>query len=716
MATLSGHSQPQPVPQIERKAHAGGLNDPAVKKLLERLDEAFKLDRDEKDKYVTTKYAAPTVEDGDDTEMDDDGEADEEEETEEDRKEQEERDEFLRQGAERALNLPAKAIVEMPEDVARIAEQACCSLRDVWREGVPSDMATSFKKTNQAITEMNKVAGRPLDAHQIPYTMLTSLIPEVRKHAVRWGLSKIRKDLKTQNAYSKETTMTVANMLDGLAPTGLSWKLLVTEPVASILLEISREGAPLLSNGVAEKVVTYIQRDWELASAAQHKIAQQAEKPLRNLFKCLDQKKLSDAKEEWKAVDRINSDLVQYNRSLGLGETAKNTLLPVNQLKLCLGPQNSLALTDKRQTIAKQLSTFGYAALAQAAVPEGVVVEEIVLTPAAQKTLEMITPRLLKYRDPEPGEESEPAATSDESSSSGASAGSTSEEPLFCDSDTTQDGTLPDTPSQATHAERPQTPEKPPQSVQTTSKDYTVPGHPNRADPQPGGKPFQSAWTGLRTSAVPGPVFHNGITVLGKVTEVQATGREGYRAIVNVGTDNIPVYRILPGASFGRGTCAELYKTRAAKKTEGIKTRTAIEVRAVKAIVEVESNVKHRTREPITKFLVAWKSAGEDTWVTRSDMITLCGREYEERTRAGLLEIWHSNRLYLEEMKKKGLHPETEEPLRNDQKDSTPWLFDHVNTETSREKSSKKSGREQQTAVEPPVEPPVESKKFGNAK
>jgi len=520
MATLSGHSQPQPVPQIERKAHAGGFNDPAVKKLLERLDEAFKLDRDEKDKYVTAKYAAPTVEDGDDTEMDDDGEADEEEETEEDRKEQEERDEFLRQGADRALNLPAKAIVEMPEDVARIAEQACCSLRDVWREGVPSDMATSFKKTNQAITEMNKVAGRPLDAHQIPYTMLTSLIPEVRNHAVRWGLSKIRKDLKTQNAYSKETTMTVANMLDGLAPTGLSWKLLVTEPVASILLEISREGAPLLSNGVAEMVVTYIQRDWELASAAQHKIAQQAEKPLRNLFKCLDQKKLSDAKEEWKAVDRINSDLVQYNRSLGLGETAKNTLLPVNQLKLCLGPQNSLALTDKRQTIAKQLSTFGYAALAQAAAPEGVVVEEIVLTPAAQKNLEMITPRLLEYRDREPGESAEPAPTSGESSSSGSSAGSTSEEPLFCDSDTTQDGTLPDAPPHATHAGRPQSPGKTSQSVQTTSKDYTVPGRPNRADPQAGEKPFEPAWTGLRTSAVPGPVFHNDITVLGKITEV----------------------------------------------------------------------------------------------------------------------------------------------------------------------------------------------------
>jgi len=502
--------------------------------------------------------------------------------------------------------------------------------------------------------------------------------------------------------HSRDTTCRIATLLHTLASTGLSWKLLVTDAVGAILFEVLQEGAPLMGAGVVKTVIEYMNRDWMIASAAQNAIALKAEEPLRKLFKAIEDKRPNrEAHEQFLVVGAVNQGLKQFN--LQISDVKANAVLPMNELKYCVqnfrNPENEVVRC--RQVIAKRLSTFGFKELAQAAVGEGVVVEDIVSDAEDQGTLERLIPRLTDYTDLNNAEES-----SDESSSSGPSAGSTSETNYglgihYTDSDS--NSSAPDHASAVIDKQ----PIQRSADSQTEGKSSVA-----SADFQTGAKAGQSTRTGLRASAVPGPVFQNGITVLGKVTEVQAVG-EGYRAIVNVGTDNIPVYRILPGASFGRGTCNELYETHAAKQTDGIKQRKGSDVRLIKAIVEVETNLERRTREPITKFLVAWKSLGEDTWVLRSDMIGMCGREYEERTRVGLLKDWHHNLEYLKEMKHKGLHPETGKPLREDEKDITPWLFDHFNAKTSSEKLSKKSGRQQQHAA---AEPPVESIRFGQTK
>jgi hypothetical protein len=92
------------------------------------------------------------------------------------------------------------------------------------------------------------------------------------------------------------------------------------------------------------------------------------------------------------------------------------------------------------------------------------------------------------------------------------------------------------------------------------------------------------------------------------------------------------------------------------------------------------------------RYSILWKD--EDSpplWLSRSDLISVCGKAWLDKktqevvdeqnrvsknSRSGILEeAWKMDLEYLTDMKSKGLHPDTQKPLRESDRKTMPWLF-----------------------------------------
>jgi hypothetical protein len=130
------------------------------------------------------------------------------------------------------------------------------------------------------------------------------------------------------------------------------------------------------------------------------------------------------------------------------------------------------------------------------------------------------------------------------------------------------------------------------------------------------------------------------------------------------------------------------------------KDRHPSDVISVLSVVEGEPRAKGR---PITYYSILWKD--EDSaplWLSRSDLISVCGKAWLDKktqevvdeqnrvsknSRSGILEeAWRMDLEYLADMKSKGLHPDTQKPLRDSDRKTMPWLFQ---TRTAGGKSSR---------------------------
>ena len=151
----------------------------------------------------------------------------------------------------------------------------------------------------------------------------------------------------------------------------------------------------------------------------------------------------------------------------------------------------------------------------------------------------------------------------------------------------------------------------------------------------------------------------------------------GYRVIVNRGTEAIPHYAIYPGSVFGKGSVTnwlmqhpELSERFAS--ASDIRRRCWTDVKRVGYRVIVLRN--NGSNENIQYFRVEWRVELEWHWVSRSQLISLAGKDqtaiqlrlisrYEMATEDGLLM-----------MREEGLHPDTEMPLSEREISSMPWL------------------------------------------
>ncbi|KAK1054182.1 hypothetical protein LTR74_016001, partial [Friedmanniomyces endolithicus] len=74
-------------------------------------------------------------------------------------------------------------------------------------------------------------------------------------------------------------------------------------------------------------------------------------------------------------------------------------------------------------------------------------------------------------------------------------------------------------------------------------------------------------------------------------------------AIVNICTEDNPVYQSVSGAEFGRDSAEDLYSSFPLRAVELLRERRKRHVAELKAIIEVPKRASV-TRAPITKFLV----------------------------------------------------------------------------------------------------------------
>jgi hypothetical protein len=124
------------------------------------------------------------------------------------------------------------------------------------------------------------------------------------------------------------------------------------------------------------------------------------------------------------------------------------------------------------------------------------------------------------------------------------------------------------------------------------------------------------------------------------VVAVQKVGF-GTRCIVNVGTIDAPVYKSLPG-ELGRGFGLELATKFPLKMPVNLRNRKPTHIKSLLAIFEVESTSTKRA--PITKIQVQWnklsgfEKAETVEWLSRSDVISICGKQWTERQGQVLLQ------------------------------------------------------------------------------
>lgn len=193
-------------------------------------------------------------------------------------------------------------------------------------------------------------------------------------------------------------------------------------------------------------------------------------------------------------------------------------------------------------------------------------------------------------------------------------------------------------------------------------------------------------------SGVPGPLSDSNITEFGIVEHVRSCGgrNPGFRVILNVGTENRPLYEVMPGSQFGRGVASSL---RRETPEPLVKNRLATHVQKILHAVEVEQLYVRRTRpgelaprprEPITYFKIVWSAEGrqgdfatspECEWVTRSQLISFCGRRQVDSWRSQLFYKQDKNKMILDNYKKTRIHPDTKEPLKDKDIRQQPWLI-----------------------------------------
>ena len=594
---------------------------------------------------------------------------------------------LLEEGANNVLNLQAKEVVAVPRDVANVQVKACSSFRSIWTEGYDPSITQRLEAANGVIRDRNRLGGRNSDAFIIPYREIAATIPVIRSMASKWASAKAAGSTELQSRYSKDTACIVLSLLGTIAPTGMSWKFLVPTEVRHVLTDIMQEGISQIDARLQERVMTYINRDQVLASPVQAAIVNQAKEPLKALIRCARGGNLNGADAELEKISKINDELKASNRELCLKDN--DHLLPMEDIGGFTSAEVRQMEAQARKDHVDRLTRFaarylheiGYLWLAQQLKKTPSRVQ--LVAEDETKLQQSVGPRLLEFRDPV-----------DETR--------TSPEDPEAPSDTSASASRVDNSSQETPSDTSEV------QPQTSSSEVGTTGNVRG----------QTDVTGLlRQSSVDGIHYANGITTFGKIDHIQCVRKGAYRVFVNVGTENLQVYKSYPGSALGRGMAEEMAGGFPNKSAEPdfIKDRKANHVKKIKAIVEVDQKTPEPKRAPITKYLVQWNSekvTSEDKWITRSELIAITSKEYDEQCRAILLNDWRHNLDVLDRMRRENKHPETGQPLQESDRERTPWLFQQ--SQPNRTSGRRENSRNNSTSEENAPPPPPESRRFGS--
>ncbi|KJX96016.1 hypothetical protein TI39_contig846g00002 [Zymoseptoria brevis] len=545
---------------------------------------------------------------------------------------------LLANGAKNAQNVPEKQLVELPIRVAQISQDIGSLLREFWTRGHVRELEDAIETKTEDIRKINRENGRKPDDFVVDARKVLSQLADLSRCINDWWAYEFKKEatladpklLKKQQDSAMGAAFQCLNIMTTLDRSGISWKSFTPHKHARQIARVIQASVPNLGDGLAKGLMHYINKDYNLPSSFQASLMKNVEQPLLKVFAQAAAGNFDDAyRQSMDHIVKVNSKLEECNQAAGFRRD--DHILPISDLKRLLssvqkasGPEVK-AKTEKGQLdFATFLYCIGYRQMALSFATQADIDKS-----KSELDGDKLRSILESQEIPDERDNEELRAELARQAAQENSPGSTP------------------TDSTRSHA--------------------TSPDSVNQNSPQ-----TQSFPPGLRSSSIGGPIFgSDGVTHVGKVVSVQKVGM-GYRCIVNIGTLDTPIYKFIAGGELGRGTASEL-ALKFPHSGMDVRGQKAAHIEKLLAIVQADSI--SNLRAPITKFLVKWRPEAaipKLVWITRSDLMGICGKSWTETRRQKLLTIWRRNLSHLDQMREAGLHPVTGKPLTEDIRNTMP--------------------------------------------
>lgn len=571
-----------------------------------------------------------------------------------------EREAMLRAGAENAAK-QAEQSISMPLAIAVEIDKASKLFRAAFAEGQSENIMAAFNETNQTIRGINKALGNTYirdgntcyDRHMMSEGIF-SHIAQLRDELAT--LMKLKNQGKSGSndpdwvAHNKQVVNIALAARKTLAEICLSWKSITPDQVWAIVEESFSQALPLMDADIQKVAFAMLHLEWQKPTRSQEVTCTRALGAMRGFFEMMDLGDTAEAMERVAEMAKVNKAIVEVNKQCDIVRAPEDHIIPedffinvIETYKKTEWKEQSAFLNTARGLLAALLETLGYDDLVSS-LPQAPALNT--MNEDLRGVKENANQKLLQWRGREYSEKVQslirehPAAPS-----------ATNE-------------TVPrDTTGRGEHK-------------QVTDSIFVEQGEPEHAasatsGPQPSTQ--HSSAPGLKAQGFRGPIVDDRTTIFGQVVGSRSLARGASRHILNVGTKRTPVYRCFPGATFGRGTGADWVMRFPLPQARDVRDRKAIDMVAVGAMTMVETESKGRNH-PITYFSVEWKGEEQMEWLTRSELMSVCGKNYTAAAFKVLHQQWQSQRLFLEDMKQKGLHPDTEKPLTDTDIADMPWL------------------------------------------
>lgn len=683
----------------------------------ERFEEAFRKAQYTQDSYTKSNYKPPAAEDDNDEDgASSAGEGSNgEDESVEDIEEAKQREAFLDEGSRQEGMHVKNGVRSLPLNVAELIQSHAWIYRKAWYFGKNEGLVAKIREVNAKL-QLLPIDSKYVDEWKASFAdykrpddvrsdkenyvnsfkmndALIDVIVLVAKGLMDWKEQAPRSN--TRKTRAKQVMTTMYAQRSALYAMGLSYKSIVDPRLASDIFTMLQEGLETVDSRLRSNITAWLEGDDRDPTAVQQSLIRKAPATLDSIFTRLRKREPVD--DLVKQLEEIQQAIVESNNSMsfvesdhGLGldviHTIVRTLAKASERDfegkleearweyvLYLDSQGWKSLVDETPALklktkkheAKLLSERPKKKLIEYRVPVDVELDEQIALPKADEA---------SGNDDEDGEDDGDDAMS-------INSGTTSEHQ--------QGATLSD-PDSETDLCR--------ERVTNPAQGYR--GGRSSSDPRPSTR----ARAGFSKCTVRGPVSPKSPTTeLGYIVGGRPIGLLSSRFVVNVGTFENPVHKMISGTEFGRNSGPTLLEKMPLPMPElpsKAKDRHPSDVISVLSVVEGEPRAKGR---PITYYSILWKD--EDSaplWLSRSDLISVCGKAWLDKktqevvdeqnrvsknSRSGILEeAWRMDLEYLADMKSKGLHPDTQKPLRDSDRKTMPWLFQ---TRTAGGKSSR---------------------------
>lgn len=691
----------------------------------EQFEKAFRNAQHTQGSYSKSNYQRATAKDyneDDDADPVENGSSGEEESV-EDVDEANQREAFLNEGSKQEGMHIKNGVRQLPPNVAELIQSHAWIYRKAWYFGKNRGLVAKIREVNAKL-QLLPIDKKYVDEWRASFTdyrrprdvrtdkenyvnsfkmndALLDVIVLVAKGLVDWKGRAPRSNMRKTRA--KQVMMTMYAQRSALYTMGLPYKSIVDPKLAIDIFAMIQEGLETVDTRSRSKISAWLEGDDRDPTAIQQSLIGKAPAVLDSLFTRLERKETVD--DQVKQLEEIQQAISESNNSVNFIESDHGLGLEIiRKMITTLGksPERDFGnkLEEFKWKFVLYLDSQGWKCL----VDDTPALKLKTKEQEARLISERPKKKLIEYRVPVDAEldkkitipkEDETDEQGNEDDAMSLASNPTSEQE--------EAATLPDTDTETEFRRE--------REVSPFREYY-------------GDKPTSSprrntqARTGFSKCTVRGPVSpESPTTELGYIVGGRPVGLLSSRIILNIGTFENPVHKMIPGTEFGRNSGSALLEKMPLPMPElpsRVKDRHPSDVVSVLSVVEGKPRAKGR---PVTYYSVVWKD--EDStplWLSRSDLISVCGKAWldnktqevvdeqnrvSKNSRSGILEeAWKMDLEYLAEMKSKGLHPDTQKPLRESDRKLMPWLFQNRKTggRTTHSDSNERMNVEDSTA------------------